>query len=414
MTHAIYLRWPLGRTSGGPSGYLWHLRAGLERLGRADEVAFVLPSENAGASRVSGLRRQGMELLKRVPSLWRLLITYGPSQLRDEIALYRRNRPSDYRVPDMFKEALLSGQFKSVHCHTTIDLISTHNSLVESGIREQTRLLLTVHCPELPSHEISNVLVKNGMLPSLVEEVRARLHDVDVHAFTVADSVIFPCVEAREIYDRMSPAFAAALAANDVAYVYTGIEEPPAGDQVAPVRQGEGFTLGYVGRHVEVKGYDILKEAVVPLLDSLDATMVVGGAEGPLYAPEHSRWIERGWISDPETLIQSVDVFVLPNRETYFDIVALEVMALGKAILASDTGGNKALARQSAGVRLFDPTPDGLRVAIEAMARFPRSELIEFGRANKAAFDSHFRSDVFAASYLELIGSRALPAGKRT
>lgn len=40
-------------------------------------------------------------------------------------------------------------------------------------------------------------------------------------------------------------------------------------------------------------------------------------------------------------LLQEVDVFVLPNRQTYYDLILLEVMRAGKPVLLTTTGGNK-------------------------------------------------------------------------
>lgn len=54
-----------------------------------------------------------------------------------------------------------------------------------------------------------------------------------------------------------------------------------------------------------------------------------------------SRWKEVGWTNDSQSIIAASDVFVLPNRETYFDIIMLEVLSCGKIVIASRTGGNK-------------------------------------------------------------------------
>ena len=52
-------------------------------------------------------------------------------------------------------------------------------------------------------------------------------------------------------------------------------------------------------------------------------------------------WIEVGWTNDPHSLIAASDVFVLPNHETYFDLILLEVLSLGVPVVMSRTGGNK-------------------------------------------------------------------------
>lgn len=43
-------------------------------------------------------------------------------------------------------------------------------------------------------------------------------------------------------------------------------------------------------------------------------------------------------------LLKEVDVFILPNQKTYFDIIALEILRAGIPLVTTYTGGNKYLA----------------------------------------------------------------------
>ena len=44
-------------------------------------------------------------------------------------------------------------------------------------------------------------------------------------------------------------------------------------------------------------------------------------------------------------LVSSSDIFILPNKETYFDLVTLEVMREGTSYSYVQTGGNKFFER---------------------------------------------------------------------
>ena len=43
------------------------------------------------------------------------------------------------------------------------------------------------------------------------------------------------------------------------------------------------------------------------------------------------------WTNDPHSLINASDMFILPNKETYFDLIMLEVLSMGKIVLATNT-----------------------------------------------------------------------------
>ena len=98
----------------------------------------------------------------------------------------------------------------------------------------------------------------------------------------------------------------------------------------------------YIGRHNEIKGYDALKLFAERILEKDDRfVFVIAGKEEPLKGLKHKNWIELGWINYGNRLVAGSDLFILPNKETYFDLVALEVMREGTPIFMTDTGGNK-------------------------------------------------------------------------
>ncbi|PZQ78793.1 MAG: hypothetical protein DI549_21870 [Ancylobacter novellus] len=130
--------------------------------------------------------------------------------------------------------------------------------------------------------------------------------------------------------------------------------------------------------------------------------MVVAGHQGPLFAPEDPNWIEVGWTRNVQELIKACDIFVLPNRNTYFDLVAIEVMALGKPIVATNTGGNKALARLSDGVVLCETSPDSMRETLRELAS-NKALIAELGEKNRAVFLENMEAAIFARNYKSVL-----------
>lgn len=402
--HVIYLDWPLGQQAGGPSGYLWHLREGLRANGDDGLVTFIAPDH---ASVAPSPHRRSLKTLidrlKPVDPLWRTVKTFGPTIVSAERHEFLSTPLDRYFLPEAHERLFADETIGAVHCHTTLDALRMHNSLARLGRRRDVRLILTSHCPEMPAAEKTALLVSNGLLPALAPRIEARLTALDLAAFAAADELVFPCVEAREPYAAGSARFDEIADKKPVTYILSGIVPPSAGAPFAGRLPDAHPRLIYIGRHNHVKGYDLLTEAVPPFLEAHGGAMIVAGAPGPVPAPEHRSWHELGWIAGPAALIEAGDVFILPNRKTYFDLVAIEVMALGRPILASATGGNKTLARMSRGVRLFEPSPQALGDALAAFFAVPESARVALCAENRAAFAEHFTAEAFARRYLEII-----------
>ena len=167
-----------------------------------------------------------------------------------------------------------------------------------------------------------------------------------------------------------------------------------------------GFVISYVGRHNTVKGYDLLKEIASDFFNREEEAWVISaGLESPFKRLEHLRWKEIGFTNDPHSLISASDVFVLPNRVTYFDIVMLEILALGKIVVASKTGGNRYFDKMGVeGVLLYDTKEE----AIKQLSRVKNMTIEErnvLGAKNKDFFDKYLSSRVMYDNYIELIRS---------
>jgi glycosyltransferase involved in cell wall biosynthesis len=109
-------------------------------------------------------------------------------------------------------------------------------------------------------------------------------------------------------------------------------------------RYSEEFVLAYIGHLTHVKGFSLLLEAVMPLLDRLDLRLVAAvtfGAEEKLreLISNHPR-ISLYGIVKPETIYNASDLVVLPRRyshgTTLHPLVMLEAMACQTPVLSSD------------------------------------------------------------------------------
>ena len=83
----------------------------------------------------------------------------------------------------------------------------------------------------------------------------------------------------------------------------------------------------------------------------------------------------------------------------------LEVLSLGKIIIASKTGGNKYFERLNApGIRLFDSNENAVILTEEIML-MSMEERNALEKRNKILFEQHFTASTFADNYIRLINS---------
>lgn len=363
---------------GGPAGYLYNLKHGLEELGDA-EFDF-LPVEGSSYE-------QNATLQKLVPSRIKDL-----RRLRNFLALLSREvaAPVDY------------SQYGAVHFHSTEDLY-LHRKALETY---RGKVVLTSHSPCV-YHEELIARLNSKDAEAHAEELKG-LAVIDEYSFKRADYVIFPCPEAEEPYFHTWDGYEAVRDRSKLRYVPTGIEPVSAKVERSELRKRYGipedaFVVCYVGRHNKIKGYDLLQKAARELLDDEDIWFLVAGREGPIYGLEHSRWVEVGWTDDPHSVIAAADTFILPNRETFFDLIMLEVLSLGQVVLASRTGGNNFFEKFGCeGIRLYDEV-DELVELVRVVKASSAEERQAWRAAARALYEREFTVDVFARRYASVM-----------
>ena len=298
-------------------------------------------------------------------------------------------------------------QYDVIHFHKTIDMLECRSALNHF----KGKVILTSHSPVPLSKEFYD----EYLLPferKYMKSFYSKLITMDEYAFQRADFIHFPCEEAEDLYLNNWSEYKAIKQKRKEHYRYipTGIPSAMPKRSRDEVRKElnmpkEDFCISYVGRHNAVKGYDKLKEMGENLLSDEHTWFTIAGREEPLHGLPNKRWIEIGWTNDAHSYIAASDVFVLPNKETYFDIVMLEVLSLGKIVVASRTGGNKYFERiKPNGVFLYD-TIDEAVVILKKIKSMDSSERARLGNLNKEMYERYFTDKVFVENYLKFIQS---------
>lgn len=381
----IYLNENSLASTGGSIGYNYTLKKGLQEIDNEDIVIEYLQGKEVSEdinNRVKNVKSEGLRKLIKISKsiVKKGLMMYGPSH----------------------KAKVDLAEYDAVHFNRTIDLYWAKDSLRDY----KGKVILTLHSPTMPCKQMISML--SDFERKYMMWFYAKLPEIDNYAINRADNIIIACEEAEEPYYHEWPGYAEFHKENKHKYVYmtTGTAPKSAFVTKTDMRKKYGipidsFVISYVGRHNEIKGYDALKELGKHLLDAYDNVYVfIAGTEGPLYHLEHNRWIEVGWTKDPGSVIQASDIFVLPNKETYFDLVMLEVLSLGQIVVASYTGGNKYFAKyKNSGIFLYNNNIEAENI-ISQIIKMPEEERKELRRKNLELYKAEFTNEAFAKRYI--------------
>lgn len=300
-----------------------------------------------------------------------------------------------------------SNEYNIIHFHRTSDVYKYRKSIKKF----KGKVVLTSHCPTLGSIETYSSEPRWEQI--LFYPVFQLSKMADKKAFRLVDYIVFPCEEAEEPYSHVWHGFEdfKKKSKKNFRYLLTGTKERYPKLSRAEIRDKYNIpetakVICYVGRHNEIKGYDKLKEYGKTVLEKYsDCYILVAGKEEPIKGLNDSRWIEVGWTDDPHSLIYASDVFILPNKETYFDLILLEVLSLGAIPLISYTGGNKYFAKeQYKGIYIYK-NDDEFYKYLDEIFMYDTRHIDELRELNKNVFKAEFDVPVFYKNYLELIKS---------
>lgn len=374
---------------GGPSTYLYNLRKSVKENG-IDTVDFLDDFK---------LEKEEKSVIKRfINEKIKPIFTINPKlRIKKNILSFLFNQEEE------LPKNLDINKYTHIHFHTTFDLYKKAKILKDF----QGKILLTSHSPKAMHKEVFEDWL-NGVKIEDVE--KESVEKIDSFAFSKADYVIFPCKEAQEPYFNSWENYKNIKFKNEIKELLTCCVNSKIKLSKQEVFSKynipeEAFIVTYFGRHNEVKGYDVLKELGEKILPKYNNVyFLIAGKEEPLSGLKHERWIEVGWTQDPHSLVSASDLYILPNKETYFDLALLEVLSIGTTCLLSETGGNKFFKRlpeeETRGILFFDQ-----KNINDLENKFEHIYTNKFSKEfNNELFKKYFSNINFAPNYLNLIG----------
>ncbi|MDR1168450.1 MAG: glycosyltransferase family 4 protein [Heliobacteriaceae bacterium] len=405
----IYYDWHLDIRAGGPPGYLANLRYGLDRADNPKD--FELELWTAKKQSKNTKKESFYAKIAQNNSWFRYLranyFSKSAKKYYKEYLHHVENVDNIFIQNEVLKK-IKNENIKFIHTHYVIDALKVINTLKKERL-DDVKVLLTSHMPEAPHLENYNLMAEAGYSAKKCRRFEKAWEHIEKRAFNESDILIFPSREAMEPYFDTLPEFKQWITNKDIRFVPTGAKqlETELTKEQAREKFGvkEKFVISYLGRHIKVKGYDVLKEAGLEILKQRgDAVFLIGGHESSeVKAPAHSRWKESGWVN-PAEVLKASDVFILPNKRTYFDLILLEVLSTGTPVIASNTGGNKSVREQTGVLSLYDTTKEDLVQKINEFLDLPQAEKGVLERKSLKAYEEFYNPQAFAKNYLSLAG----------
>ena len=290
-----------------------------------------------------------------------------------------------------------------IHFHTTRDFFYYRRALKEF----KGKVILTSHSPEPPARETMNRI--NNKIPRILNGFLYKLFQIsDKYAFSNADYVIFPCEGAMEPYVNNWDEFSSIIKRKKVEYVLTGINQcVPKRDKMSVRRElgipEDSIVISFVGRHNKVKGYFDLQEIGKHILESHNNVyFLIAGNQNGVPGLENDRWIEIGYTTDAYSYMSASDLFVLPNKETYFDLVMIEALSLGMPVVASRTGGNKYFEKEEIdGVILYNSNDECCSIISNLIHNHDRLQYM--GVSNLDFYKKNLTTDKMCNYYIKVL-----------
>lgn len=375
------------KNAGGPAGYCYNIKHFLE-CNPCKEIDFYHSKKRNGA------KSKIKQWIIKHKSLYFFIAVYWEYFRKSPL-------PSD-------DQALLSN-YDYVHVHSICDMMKTF-----SIYKGRPKIILTTHTPEPFIDEFADECGMKFLLdwfPSLRELLIKR----EVAALKKSDYIMLPVQEAREVYEKKSQYYQRAFEymKNRTFYVPSAVCEldadfNPSVKMLNTIVPPNAIKVCFIGRHNKIKGYDFLKKIAQEIWKANENVyFIIGGKPGPLKGLQDSRWIELGWVKTSD-LLNEIDLFILPNQETFFDLILLETLRQGVPVLLTETGGNKWFINQHV-CGIYSCKYGNACDAVRSIQDFihDRQNGIAFNESTKNFYKKNLSMSRFVSQYLSMLKDEA-------
>lgn len=425
MKVLIWDNFPL-KNIGGPMGYLYNVHQWLidNPHKEIEFLSDVIASSSSSGSHCNDYlfdscsKKEGtqslIESIKKRSFLFRLLspvirLTRG---FRDYCIRIQRGN-------DVFSRGFSRGlneipssidlnKYDYIHFHN----VQTFMQFCNRHHEFKGKTILTTHCPCPWTYEMLDLYN-----PPFKRYFRRLGIKNECKAYNSCSYIMLPCEEAKEPYLKDVLIKKAFMSREDsFFFVPTSILDLKTTVLSSHSLRNWGicessFVVTFLGRHCSIKGYDILKSVAARLLDKCPNLYFVCAGNGAIEPYSHPRWIELGFINYSDEIHAQSDLYIVANRETYFDMGTLEVLRAGAHLVLSNTGGNKYFKNlpeeETIGLEYFDIEDiEGLCATVERMIHQKLANEKDYhriGLLNRDLYLKYFTPEKYVKSYLDKV-----------
>lgn len=377
------------KNTGGPSGYLYNINQYIKDK-RLYDIHFY------------------SDYLKPIPPN-----NYKPKGLISKIYMvliqFWINLTKSYTFSGLsHDEVELLNKFDFVHVHSIEDM---RKYFLKRNLDLKVKVILTSHCPEPYVDELSSQSYYNKFFQTF-QFVRNYFILKEVEAFDIADYIMFPVEEAKEAYTNRSKLYEKCFRNNINKFIYV-----PTAIVDCQSKKQDNYNLNeiyenqlkvcFIGRHSEIKGYDKLIQIANNVLEkSNEVAFIIGGQILNDKYPKNQQWLELGWVKTSD-LLKEIDLFILPNKQTYFDLILLEVLRQGVPVLISATGGNKWFENKSRGILLYEynDVVEASNQILKCLEYKRVGLLSKLGQENRTLYENELTLSRYVETYLKTLGT---------
>lgn len=208
---------------------------------------------------------------------------------------------------------------------------------------------------------------------------------------------------------------------NKITVIHNGIPDAQSNDSIENLRQDlglpvEGLVIGVVSRLEPIKGISYLIQAFHCLVEEFpDSFLVLIGAgvqEASLKQQVEDLGMAgrvhfAGFRFNAGRYLPAIDVFTLPSLSEFHSIGLLEAMRAGRAIVATDVGGNtESITNDVEGLIVRSESVEELEVALRRLLTSEDLRL-RLGTGARARFEAEFLVEVMVRRSAEFLCAAA-------
>lgn len=381
---------------GGPTGYLYNISQYLKE--NPNNQIYFLPEKR--------LKRTFWGLINTTLFLITKKICKKSSHLNAILEFYsmffRYERFSNETIDYL-------NTFDFIHMHHAPYFIHTFKKN-----KINAKLIVTSHSPEPYVNETISMAGLDFIFDKF-PKMREYFLKKELSIYDYCDKIMFPVPQAREPYEVGCQLFKDKFKQVDSKFFYV----PTALGSIEMISGFDNYLgllniapsvlkLCYVGRHNDIKGYDFLKESAIRVWEKdPNITYIIGGKQEPMKGLNDDRWHELGWVNT-SLLLNEIDAFILPNKNTYFDLILLEALRQGTPVILTRTGGNKWFEKFNLPGLLFFDEGDyiGLIKCIERIKNYKRSgDIKNVMLENRKFLQKEFDMSLYIDRYIDKLES---------